>query len=302
MKLPRVLCFTTTILVTAVVRSDVTFQQVASRLEVTFQTSSSQQGGKNKTSICQSGSIQFILEDHQGTNAQLTCEPFRRIYQAVADAHGDVLHASKNLMLQSIRIDDQHSELSANKHELIDETHAKYKFVNTNSLDDFACVEQDIVAKQVESGTDSDLFVVLETHERGFIGTRSEPDCIEDRVVSVVEIVEKFQIMGRNKASENSAIVMEDPSTETVDMTATLASGYPSISGTSKGPNSNNTIIVAVSCLVLSVVIPLAVFAHRYRNGRPQGKSPTQLSEWLVSSHNDDGSVNAMDNSNIDLI
>ena len=79
-----------------VAASHVTFQEVASHLEATFD----QAGGGG---ACHAGAIQRILEVH---DQDAHCEAFSQISAAIGEAGGDVLKASKTLILQSIAIEE----------------------------------------------------------------------------------------------------------------------------------------------------------------------------------------------------
>ena len=169
------------------------------------------------------------------------------------------------------------------KHELIDETHAKYKFINSEKRDQYWCIKQNIVQDKDEGGSSS-LLSVNET-SGVIIGTRSEPTCVEERVVDVIETVDKFHLMNEE---ELHLAVNWDEVTSAVEGSA-ISSPTSSISG---NKSSKNTILIVVSCLILAVVIPISVFLLCFFKRHRSVASPTQISEWLVTSFNNDDTEN----------
>lgn len=255
-----------------VVESHVTFHEVASHLEETFDQVDG--GG-----ACAAGTILRILEGEQDAH----CEAFTNIRSAIGEADGDILKASKSLILQSVEIEGRYSELLPIKHELIDETHAKYKFMNFEKRDQYWCMKQNIVQDKDKGGS-SGLLSVNET-SGVIIGTRSEPTCIEERVADVIETVDKFHLMDEK---ELHLAVNWDEVTRVVEGSA-ISPPTSSISG---NESYKNTILIAVSCLILAVVIPISVFLLRFSKRHRNAASPTQISEWLVSSINNDDADN----------
>jgi hypothetical protein len=156
---------------------------------------------------------------------------------------------------------------------------SKYEVMNSEKRDQYWCLKQSIVQDEDEGGS-SDLLPVVETSDV-IIGTRSEPTCVDERVVDVIEAIDKFHLIDEN---ELHMAVNWDEVTRVVD--GSLSAPSPSISGIK---TSKNTILVAVSCLILAVVIPISVFLLRSSMGHRNASSPTQISEWFVASiKNDD--------------
>lgn len=149
------------------------FREFAARTEAIFR----------KNGACDEGSIELILE---GTPAD--CSAFEDLYRASERADGDVVIATREVILASIFLEDSRKHLEKIKEELIQNHHEAYTFVGSRETDQFGCEIQSI--RNVQDG------------EAVVVGTRSDPECIEKRLVDVEVIKTKYHTTKEGRGSD----------------------------------------------------------------------------------------------------
>jgi len=252
------------------VEGAVTFTDVAGKLEESFGSGEGE---------CPDGAIRKIL----GGGEEPSCQAFTSISAALDADQGDVLGVARNTMLGLVDIEHRFKHLEKIHNELIDETHERYVFSDTVDQDQYGCIRQQILSV-VANGANSGLFDFVPPG--AVVGKRSDPTCIESRIVMVVEATEKYKTAGPEEKQ------MVTPENDLVLVTSTLPPAPPKpVESNDNGSNNSSTqvITIAISCLALAIAVPIVVFyfIHRPRRPRKIDFPPTLLSEWFseLSSH-----------------
>lgn len=257
--------------VLVVARSESSFNHVATRLEEIF----------DEAGLCNSGAIRLILEGNASD-----CIAFSIINEALTGASGDVLPASREILIDSVAFEEDFSDLNSSKHVFIEEKHDSYTFTDSAENDIYGCSVQTIETVSENGASDSLFDVVVEAGTR--VGTRSNPICIEDRVIEVVEVKNKFESMDEMEAdSEND---QESPDGPIVVISQTLPPAPQGVTFDFEGKSaSNSTLVIALCSVTITLLVPGLVFYLLYMRKNRRIAPPTDKSEWLQTSVHEEG-------------
>lgn len=254
-----------------VVAHSESFNHDATRLEGIF----------DEAGLCDSGAIRFILEGNASD-----CTAFSIINEALTRASGDVLPASREILIDSVALEEDFSELKSSKHVFIEEKHDSYTFTNSAENDIYGCSVQTIETVAENGASDTLFEVVVESDT--LVGTRSNPNCIEDRVIEVVEVKNKFESMDETEAdSENDQESLDGP---TVVISQTLPPAPQGVAFDFEGESAgNSTLIIALCSVTITLLVPGLVFYLLYIRKNRRIAPPTDKSEWLQTSVHEEG-------------